>query len=533
MFNAFRYGDIIITLGTGKLTSREEELLGLVGEHDYAVIDMKELGSQRLFLVKNPWSEGTVGQSNTAPIQNDVHCVGAPMTTPGVADSEAVRPGMFWLDLSNIVQNFESIYLNWNPGLFSFREDVHFTWDLTVLATPVGSFSSNPQYEVRSSCGGTVWLLLSRHLKSDTLAPAGPEPGSSQNTGGGFVSLYAFGQSGQRVQLSDGALFRGPYVDSPNTLLRLELPFDTAYTVVVSEQLLPRDSHNFSLSAFSLGPVTVTQAREKYPHCTSIEGAWTFSTSGGNASSRSYHLNPQFSLHLPASSDVSLLIETSVDDLPVHTKLLWGSGKRITHVTTQNILGDSGEYRRGSAFAEILDVQAGDYTIICSTFERGQTAKFKMLVSTTSGCAVRCIPLDEAGRLVNKLQVASFSPGSHRLLAPLMIGRITRLRLVARPCNASPMAKVTSRSPLKLTIELGQGPMKQVLAVSGKNEFIDNPTGVRTQDVDMLPGMCNQRGIWIVLERLGGSELPHVESVDVDILSDGPITVGAWGIGDG
>ena len=50
----------MITLGTGKFSLKEEKELGLAGEHDYAVLDMKEHGSQRLMLVKNPWCDGMV-----------------------------------------------------------------------------------------------------------------------------------------------------------------------------------------------------------------------------------------------------------------------------------------------------------------------------------------------------------------------------------------------------------------------------------------------------------------------------------------
>ncbi len=50
---------MLITVGTGKLSQCEEQGLGLAGEHDYAILDLKEQGGQQLLLVKNPWSEGT------------------------------------------------------------------------------------------------------------------------------------------------------------------------------------------------------------------------------------------------------------------------------------------------------------------------------------------------------------------------------------------------------------------------------------------------------------------------------------------
>src|SRR5437763_10896997 len=60
MYSAFTHGDIVITLGTGKLTRKLEQSQGLVGEHAYAVLDLKQADDRRLLLVKNPWSEGLV-----------------------------------------------------------------------------------------------------------------------------------------------------------------------------------------------------------------------------------------------------------------------------------------------------------------------------------------------------------------------------------------------------------------------------------------------------------------------------------------
>src|SRR5437667_2925559 len=65
IYNSFNYGDVMATLGTGRLTCREEAELGLAGEHDYAVLDMKAVGDHYLLLVKNPWSEGTVWKGTT------------------------------------------------------------------------------------------------------------------------------------------------------------------------------------------------------------------------------------------------------------------------------------------------------------------------------------------------------------------------------------------------------------------------------------------------------------------------------------
>ncbi|KAL8824401.1 MAG: hypothetical protein Q9191_005080 [Dirinaria sp. TL-2023a] len=526
-------------MGTGKLTEYEEDGMGLIGQHDYAVLSLKEVGRQRLLLIKNPWSKGTIWKGS-AYYGSSSLALDRQQTTRGDAvrteKPDPLLPGTFWMDLNDVFQSFESIYLNWNPALFPHREDSHFAWNLTASISPAGSFVSNPQYEVRSKSGGTVWLLLSRHFKSrkqyrrnDIEKEVQDEPEES-----GFIGLYVYANQGERVVLSDGALMRGPYVDSPNTLVKLDMPCNTAYTVVVSEQDLARSVYHFTLSAFSISPVIVQQAIEAYPHVVSQCGTWTYSSAGGNASSSIYHTNPQFRIQLQETSDISLLLESENANYAVHVNLVWSQGKGVTSIKSRDVVGDSGEYRNGYAFAEMANVDAGTYTAVCSTFESGQFGRFSLRVASLSKVVLHRVPAREAGRLVSRLDLAFFPRESDRLLAPLTLRRVTRLCMTAKSNHNSTSLGPRSRSPIKLSLEYGQGPTKQVLSVSGNDEFRDGQSGVRTEDVDLQPRMCGQRGLWIVIARLGRPELqPDDESVEIEILSEAPVEVGKWGVGKG
>ncbi|MCJ1457446.1 cysteine protease [Mycoblastus sanguinarius] len=533
---AFNYGDVLITMGTGKLTQCEEEGMGLAGEHDYAIIDMQEHKDQKLFLVKNPWSEGTVWRGHVyrgnAKVESGQALEGLcrkDKLSASDLKASSLAPGTFWMGLNDVFQSFESIYLNWNPGLFSHREDIHFQWDLSKENSPEGSFGSNPQYEVRSGIGGTVWLLLSRHFSPTIQGRAeGQRSGKSTDIADhGFISLYTFDSDGERVFLSDNANMRGPYVDSPNTLLKLELPAKRAHTVVISEQALPRMKKNFTLSAFSLSSLTLRHAREKYSHSSTHHGVWTPSTAGGNASSSFYHTNPQFSIQLVEQSDVSLLLENPTEEYPVHVKLVWAHGKQIRSITTRDIVGDSGEYRKGFAFAEIRNVQAGIYTVVCSTFEQGQLGRFSLRVGSGSASVVDRVPVESAGRFVSKIRSALFAPGVNRLVTPLTTHRLNRVSASARPRGDTRLCRGT-HSPLKLALEYGQGSSKYTLVVSGDDEYDDCHAGLRTLDVDIQPSMCDDQGVFIVVERLGCSGIQGDERVDVELLSDGPVETGTW-----
>ena len=528
-------------MGTGKLTPKEEEGLGLAGEHDYAVLDMKEFEGQCLFLVKNPWSEGAVWKGNIqrdnsvvdviaeeAKLSQGLRTTEVPKTSP--IHTESLESGSFWMGLDDIFQSFESLYLNWNPGLFSHREDVHFKWNLAGSNSPDGSFVTNPQYEVRSSVGGTLWVLLSRHFTSkDDESEKDPNIiVDSESLGNGFISLYAFDSNGGRVFSSDCPAVHSPYVDSPNTLLKLEVVPRRASTVVVSGQGLPPSVNTFTLSAFSRKPLSLTEAQDEYTHTVLLRGVWTAATAGGNASSSSYHTNPQFSLHLAENSKVAILLEDHSQCYLVHIKLVWANGKQIFSIKTRDIVGDSGEYRKGYAFAELQDVQAGVYTIICSTFEQGQLGKFTLRISCMSTCVVHQIPVVMAGRFVTRLQPASVVPRSGYLSAPLTCHRLSRISICARSRAEDSKCKRITGAFSQLSIYNGRPPSKEIVAISRAGESLDDQGGLWIRDVDIEPRLCEGSGFWLVVERVECSLLQMTEYVDVEIFSDFPIKVGDW-----
>ncbi|KAI4168036.1 MAG: hypothetical protein LQ343_006698 [Gyalolechia ehrenbergii] len=539
IMKAFEYGDVLITLGTGKTSESEAHSTGLPGEHDYAVINLEESSGKRLFLVKNPWSEGggwVVDTKSSVQCNSVDHklqvCEGV-SETEREAQHSSLQPGTFWMNINDVFQHFESLYLNWNPGLFAYREDVHFSWDISSTLGLWASFGSNPQYQIHSKAGGIVWLVLSRHFRSSNQARGNVKRNSltASAIDSGFISLYLFQNKGDKVYLTDSSIIRGPYVDSPNTLLKTELPASIPYTVVISEQKLDRSSHSFTLSAFSLQPLLVSEARDKYNYHTVRSGAWTSQTAGGNASSPDYFKNPQFSIDLPRLSDVSLLLELKFEEFPIHVKLVWGDGRPVRFVNARDVLGDSGEYRKGHAFAEIPNVPAGRYTVVCSTFEQGQLGAFNLEIGTMSECMVQRILMRPAGQFVSRPKTAHFIGETDRLWTPLQCSRLTRLSVLAQSHDTAGIRTsqaVPSSLPLRVSLEIGHGLAKRTLASSGNDEYSNGYYGVQITDVDIQPYMCPQAGVRLVLERAGPLHSSGPEGVDVEVYSDANIEVGSW-----
>lgn len=511
---SFHAGNVFVTIGTGKLTEKEQAALRLVSEHDYAILDLKETEGRGQLLIKNPWS------TSDADVQDpDGHA----------GRERGIIPGCFWMDWDRMLQNFENLYLNWNPAVFKFRENIHFTWDLTTGRGVPGSFVKNPQFSIRCDMGGTVWLLLEKHFRNkssetDTaLKCAEPD----------FISIYVFKARGERVCLSDGALHRGPYVDSPNTLARLELPRQTTFTAVISEQSLPSVCQNFTLSAFSTSPVIVGPAVEKFAFVNITQGAWTIATAGGNAESTRYSINPQFSLQIPGSADVAILLEMEEPDVAIHVKLFRSAGKRVTRVRNRDIITDSGDYRRGCALAETKDLPPGIYTIVCSTFAPDQLGQFSVRVFATESCTVKPIAAESAGRRITLSNLAILPPGKDRVLAPLHVPRLTRLKLIARSKHSVIGERTVAPSPTLMTVELGQGPYKRVLASSEDGTHHDTASGIRIEDLD-VPSEIEQSGggLWIVLERVAGPGGQVEDRIEVEALAEERVDIGEWVLQD-
>jgi calpain-7 len=520
----------MVTLGTGRMSATEEETLGLAGEHDYAVLQMKEIGMQRILLVKNPWCDGMIwrGQQPSVSRRTDQSVSWDELQEVPPKSSE-LSLGTFWITFEDVIRNFNSLYLNWNPNIFRYRQDHHFSWSIPQ-AISTGLFTHNPQYLVKSTVGGLVWILLSRHFSTEEhILTTQDKIVQRSLSEAPFISLYVFDGNGERIHLSDNAILRSPFVDSPQTLVKLDIPAETSYTLVIAQEGLTLPKYSFTLSAYSRALVTVDKATNPYSFCKITNSAWSVRTAGGNSSAPTYPSNPQFKLSIATRSNLMILVEANQLDLAVHVKVVLAGGQRVTAVNAQAILGESGEYRRGFALAKISDISPGNYTIVCSTFEPGQTGKFSLRVESSAHCEVVAIANEDAGCLSHPLPPLTFQAGINRILAPIFINRLSRLRIVARLARTG--IRVGARPLLKVSLEKGQGPHKVVLGISNHGAFSDTPAGVRIGDVDLSPDMCDHGGIWLVVKRFGSMET--VDEVEVEILSDIPVTVGQWGTGTG
>lgn len=537
------------------MSTRQERELGLEGQHSYVVLDMKETDDDRLLLVKNPWVEGKGWRGprpSTAPIidtssSSAISKSGTDAPNRDNAPSmDKPHPTTFWIGLEQVIQHFESLYLNWNPGLFRFRQDIHFDWKIESQHPTGTCIEMHPQFSFWSKEAGVVWFLLSRHFRdapqdttdtSDAFNDGSIRPETQIYSSGeplkGYMSIFICNGHGYRHYIKDTYLESGPYVSTPQSLLKWETDADETYTIVIDQDELPASPYTFSLSAFSNSNITLEPATHKYPIQKTELGEWTKHTAGGSTSSPRYFENPQYTLEIQEKCSLAIMLTSTNHGNQLHVKLALGHGKRLYRLQSRDVVVDSGDHRGGCVFAEIKDLQPGLYTVICSLFEAGITGDYTLKVDSTRNTTLKQIPRDGAGLLAMKLSPACFGPDVHKVAAPLVPRRLASYTIVARFIKAtSPRSHdlgMLARSPLRLSVELGRGPERKFLVASEGGEYADSAT-VRSESIHLDPTLLNQGDVWLVLDRLSGPGGPVEEWYEVELFTDMPqaCSIGVW-----
>ncbi|KAG6150898.1 hypothetical protein E4U37_005565 [Claviceps purpurea] len=530
---AYQSQDVIITMGTGRITTDEEQFMGLVGEHDYAVEAMDSTGGVKRLLVKNPWCEGptmaTIGES--VPSQSFLSSSPRNTTTDPDWLKQEGSGNRLWLSIEDVVQHFAFMYLNWNPSLFTHRRDHHFSWTIPrdVYKT---SLSQNPQFSVTEPKGGTMWIVIHRHFIDAELEIARSDQDSTAGAAHrlGYMSISVFENNGLKVHTRDRELYSGPYVDSPLTLARLDTEPGQFYTIVIDQQELPLPQYSFTMSLFANSPPSVSEAREAMSCISEHDGAWTRRTAGGHSSCATFLNNPQYSLSVTRGGPVSILLSADSNTIHVHVDVVWAKGERVAVLRVKDVVASSGEYRRGCAEVNIPVLEPGVYTVVCSTFDAGQLADFVLRVASMTPVRVAPVPADEAGRFVTDLPEFLLAEGDMRLRASLHTSWLARASVTVQTANipvvGTTRMRPSSSSMVRLSIVLGWGSEQVVLAVSGEAEFQDPSIAVRTPYFDMEPDRIQKLGLWIVMESVGCNS-PRL-AMKGNVLSDSQVRLGAW-----
>jgi hypothetical protein len=182
---------------------------------------------------------------------------------------------------------------------------------------------------------------------------------------------------------------------------------------------------------------------------------------------------------------------------------------------------------------EVLNLDPGSYTIVCSTFMHGQKGAFTLRVDATDQPALKQLPPQDAGLLRKGLPECYFTKDFQRLGAPIRPKRLHKLTAIITHYYAS---ADDNRSPVRLSVIVNRGPNERPLCQSGNGDFNDGrASAVRLPELSLWPPKPEEyTDMWLIVERMyaRGSNVPEHEGYGISILCDDRVDecveIGKW-----
>ena len=303
LYSANSFGDCLITVSTTRdITEDQEEQLGLVTGHAYAVLSVfQSRDGTRLLQLKNPWaSKGWKGRFSAQDRSSwSNHKL---RTEIGYNPELAAKhdDGIFWISWEDVLRYFRNIQLSWNPALFSHRIVTHNIWPCTQgPANDTFNIGENPQYimvlsDEAVAKNATVWVMLSRHVTKQEQEGAEVDD---------FLTVHLLRNSEKRERMwyphGRNTLVNGAYSNNPHVLVRYDVckPEDKYISLVLSQHLKTHDL-GYTLSCYCTEPFHLTEPQKDLPFVQALSGAWTKETAGGPVGNEDFFRNPMYTLTL-------------------------------------------------------------------------------------------------------------------------------------------------------------------------------------------------------------------------------------------
>ncbi|ODQ67507.1 cysteine proteinase [Nadsonia fulvescens var. elongata DSM 6958] len=513
LLSSWKYGDVLLCLGTGKFLSSIGLDMGLIPEHDYAIIDLREEvlqdGTKRCsMLLQNPWNSSKLSSEVDINLENHTYS-----SNKGI--------GKFWTSFESVCFEFQSLYLNWNPSLFVHYEVTHFLWGNAQQVLKHNMIYQNPQYTVSNKGNKemTVWLLLCRH------SPISKTHGTS------YMTIHLYNSNGSKIYTPDEKpiLNRGTSMNTPYYLLPFTLPGKSSYTALVSvsdfdesnSQNKDSNTLRFSLLTYATSKnIRVEKSKHELQYKAFISGEWNSFTAGGSWSTASYSSNPQFQLTLlEPTSDLRIYLSSECDSA-VSIQLFYTPKGTIFNFDNKLVIGASNNYKQHNAFikkAGGAPLQPGKYTIIPSTFDVGVCGNFKLMCFADRPIFVAALPGIMAGLFLRHITKSWNNNKVIRI--PFYLERNSRLVLHVTTYLSNDK-KPDSNCGLLIRLSLFS-PEDELVGVSNGGSYSDTSHGLFLDaDIQLRKPILNCRNFYIILvERL----IPGNEEIRVTIGSEVPV----------
>ena len=399
MKSASRYGDCLLTVATGELAElggAEEEKIGLVKTHAYAVLQVREACGEQLVQLKNPWAR--VRWKGAFSVYDTKRWTPELRKALDYDQMAAMQHdnGVFWIDYASLQRFFQGVYLNWNPQLFAHSTTHHGQWP-TRHSSDTGddtvSLGRNPQYGLTvtvpsGSKPSAVWILLNRHT---TRKDQGKDD---------FLTMHVFRgeRGGFRVYYLEDVWKQGVYSNRPHCLVQFDLPAGQHKLTLALAQYKPVPHQvDYTIKVYSMSPFKLRPLPYSMRHSQRMSGSWKGLTAGGCLNFDTACDNPRYAIGVDGTSVADLQIELiGPEKFSVGTELhaldSISGGKPPTKP-----LATSGAYRKGFCLLEARAVTPGKYAITVSTFEPRQEGNFSLVIGSSTPVSIKAMPHEGHG----------------------------------------------------------------------------------------------------------------------------------------
>lgn len=349
LYQSWNFGDILITLGTGSLTKDAEADLGLVSEHNYAVIGLEEAGEEKTVVIQNPWK---CPSEQVRPVQ----------------DTSIFYKTTFRLEFSQILQQFEMLFMNWNTSLYRHIVTSHFAVNSMQFSITDQNLSACPQIVLvnTSQSAISIFILLTRHRQQVIE--------DSEATSATYTTLALYDSHGTQLTTPTNLLKKTDHQGCMELSLRCTIPPRIRYTLVICQRNpLPIESMTLNVyHAHTDAALEFSTPINTFPHRDALSSEWA--GSGGPPTLRTFSRNPQFLMTVATTTLVKVIVESPGVD--VNLDITHSHVRPLKIDKTTIIVSGKGYCRDHQSITATM--QPGSYSIIPSTYKPNQTAAYKL-----------------------------------------------------------------------------------------------------------------------------------------------------------
>lgn len=327
LWKSKRNGEVMLGIGTGKISDELAERLGVISEHDYVVSGYDE--EQKILMLKNPWKSSKLPEKRFLEVNVD------------------------------LIQQFKFLYVNRKPE-FSQVANV-------AIVNPKNGENSryiglNPQFDFTNNTG------------TDQKVAVVAEQFVMNNPKTEFqVDIYENNQ---------GKLFVSDQVECVSLIVtnsrfsHVEVTMKPNCTYTAVFRCNSESQVKFFLSVHhNMSNLQLTKTKLRYLNSLLFNGQWGKHYGGGHWGLETFISNPQYDVSIREKSDLLVVLKSSWDqNVNFHMVHIENDqiGKPLRNFDQSRLLFDE-NYTKEVMVKNLQDVEPGNYRLIVSNYETNQS----------------------------------------------------------------------------------------------------------------------------------------------------------------